>query len=85
LPAGVAEMLGQALFVFGVTVAVQTDDGGGLVFVFRRISGGKVERAEYLAKGVKSFVDANDVGGERGLFLDIQSEKIRAFLVADDE
>ena len=85
LPTGVAEVLGQALFVFGVTVAVQTDDGGGLVFVFRRISGGKVERAEYLAKGVESFVDANDVGGERCRFLDVQSEKVRAFLVADDE
>ena len=52
LPAGVAKVLGQALFVFGVTVAVETDDGGGLVSVFRRISGGKVERAKYLAKRV---------------------------------
>ena len=52
LPTGVAEVLGQALFVFGVTVAVQTDDGGGLVLVFRRIGLREIERAEYLAKRV---------------------------------
>ena len=85
LPTGVAEVLGQALFVFGVTVAVQTDDGGGLVFVFRRVGLREIERAEYLAKRVESFVDPNGVGGERGLFLDVQREKVGAFLIANDE
>ena len=85
LPTGVAEVLGQALFVFGVTVAVQTDDGGGLVFVFRRLGLREIERAEYLAKRVKSFVNPNGVGGEWGLFLDIEREQVGAFLIADDE
>ena len=84
-PAGVEELCGQALFVFGIAMAVQADDGGGLVFGFRRIGPREIERPERLAKRVKAFVDANDVGSEWCRFLDVQSEKVRAFLVADDE
>jgi hypothetical protein len=78
-------VIGQALFVFGVAVAVQTDDGGGLVFVFWRIDGGESEWAEHLAKRIEAFVDPNDVGGEWSRFLDVQREKVGAFLVANDE
>ena len=59
-PAGVAELCGQALFVFGVSVAMQADDGGGLILGFRRLGGGEIERAERLAKRVNPFVDAYD-------------------------
>ena len=71
--------------MFGITVAVETDDGGGLVFVFRRLGLREIERAEYLAKRVESFVDPNDVGVEWGLFLDVQGEQVGPFLIADDE
>ena len=60
-PAGVSELCGQALFVFRVTVAVQTDDGGGLILAFGRLGGGKIERAEDLTKRVNTFVDTNDM------------------------
>ena len=71
--------------MFGIPVAVQADDGGGLVFVFRRIGMREIERSEYLTKRVDSFVDPNDVGVEWALFLDIQGEQVGPFLVADDE
>ena len=73
------------MFVFGITVAVQTDDGGGLIFIFRRLGLLEIERAEYLAKRVDSFVYPNDVSVERGLFLDVQGEQVGPFLIADDE
>ena len=83
-PAGVAEVCGQALFVVGIAMTVEADDGGGLVFIFRRLNLRESERAKHLAKRVKPFIDANDVRRERRRFLDVKREQIRAFLIADE-
>ena len=65
-------------------MTVEADDGGGLVFIFRRLNLRESERAKHLAKRVKPFIDANDVRRERRRFLDVKREQIRAFLIADE-
>ncbi|HJN90619.1 MAG TPA: hypothetical protein QGG93_09830 [Verrucomicrobiota bacterium] len=69
----------------GIAMTVEADDGGGLVFVFRRLNLRESERAESMAKCIKPFIDANDIRRERRRFLYVQCEQIGAFLIADEQ
>ena len=57
-----------------VTMAMQTDDGGGLVITRWRRDSGKAQRLQRFAKRVEAFLNTDDVGCERGRFLHIQRE-----------
>ena len=71
--------------MFGITVAVQTDDGGGLVITRWRRDSGKAQRLKRLAKRVEAFLNTDDVGCERCRFLYVQREQVGSFLVSDQE
>ena len=66
-----------------VTMAMQTDDRGGLVITRWRRDSGKTQRLQRLAKRVEAFPNTDDVGCERCRFLYVQREQVGSFLVSD--